>query len=169
MVCVYTLSSLTPAESPRTNSRRLRPSKSNSNSSSSPDTFVPLTTTSGAPVSETFFSSLPNSFSNTLNGFGASRTASDCFNPDPFGLRDEASSEVVESLECTEREDDRGLKPGLCAADAGPKWLVVLRGAGEYALFVVGAGVTEGVTAGVECPDNLSSHIFSFVPGILFQ
>lgn len=58
----------------------------------------------------------------------------DCLSPEPLGLRDEASSDVVESFESIESEEDRGLKPGRCAADAGPKWLG-LRGPGLYDLF----------------------------------
>jgi hypothetical protein len=78
-----------------------------------------------------------------------------------LGRRDEANKDVVESFEFREREEARGLKPGLCAAAADPRWLG-LRAAGEYDLFAGGGGEAEGVAAGVECPDNRSSHIASF-------
>lgn len=85
------------------------------------------------------FPSEPRSFSSTANGSGASGTVADFFNPDPFGLRDDANNDVVESLEFMESEDERGLKPGLWTADAGPRWLGLL-GAGEYDMLALRDG-----------------------------
>jgi hypothetical protein len=47
-----------------------------------------------------------------------------------LGLFEDESKEVVESFETRDKEDDRGLKLGLWAAEVGARWLG-LRGAGE--------------------------------------
>ena len=109
-------------------SRRLSPSKSNSSSFSSP-ALVTLTVFLDFDVLEIGFPSGPSSFSRTSRGSVATEVVNDCLRPDPFGLREEDNKDVEESLEWIDREDDRGLKPGLCAAEAGPKWLG-LRGLG---------------------------------------
>jgi hypothetical protein len=87
-------------------------------------------------------------------------TVTDSLRPEPLGLREEVRSDVEESLELRESDEVRVLKPGRCAAEAGPKWLN-LRGAGEYDRFADGGGEAEGVAAGVECPESRSSHISS--------
>lgn len=98
-------------------SRKLNPSKSNSPSSSSWG-FVPLVLcfdlgVSGPPV--------PNIASRTRNGSAVSGAEEDCLRPEPFGLL-EASSEVVESLEAREREEDRGLNTARCGPEDGARW-----------------------------------------------
>jgi hypothetical protein len=86
----------------------------------------------------------PISLRSTLVGSGASPAVTDCFKADPLTRFEEASKDVVESFDTRDNEDDRGLKPGLCAADEGARWLGLRGGAGEYGLL---AG---GVALGVE-------------------
>lgn len=61
----------------------------------------------------------------------------------------------MESLEARERDDERGLKEGLCGAEVGPRWLG-RREAGENDLLIGGGGDPEGV----EFDDKRSSHMF---------
>jgi hypothetical protein len=95
------------------------------------------------------FPSGPNRFSRTSRGSGR---RFDCLSPEPFGLREEANKDVVDSLEARERDEERGLKPGLWGAEEGARWLG-LRGAED---LVAGGGED---AEGAEC--KRSSHISS--------
>lgn len=66
-------------------------------------------------------SSLPSSFCNTFKGSGASGIVVEFLSAEPFGLLAEDSKDVVDSLETRDREEDRGLKAGLCAAVLGAR------------------------------------------------
>lgn len=57
----------------------------------------------------------------------------------------------MESLEARERDDERGLKEGLCGAEVGPRWLG-RREAGENDLLIGGGG-GGGDLDGVEFED----------------
>lgn len=101
------------------NSRKLSPPKSSSKSLSSAILPVPFAAAFDGSASP--FPSGPSSFSSTFNGSAASGTVLDCLRPDPFGLFEDASNELVESLETNEREDERGLKLGLWDAEVGAR------------------------------------------------
>jgi hypothetical protein len=73
----------------------------------------------------------------------------DCLNPELPGLFELPRSEVVESFEASDRDEDRGLKPGRGDPDWGVR--VERRGNGEYDRGWVFDG--EG------CPAKRSSHI----------
>jgi hypothetical protein len=73
----------------------------------------------------------------------------DCLNPELLGLFELPRSEVVESFETSDRDEDRGLMPGRGDPDWGVR--VERRGSGEYDRGCVFDG--EG------CPAKRSSHI----------
>jgi len=111
MDCVAYTDSLS-SSCPNASSRKLRPSKSSSKSLSSLALFAPFIPGAFEELVDPLPSD-PRSFSSTSNGSAVSGTVVDCLRPDPLGLREEANKDVVDSLEANEREDDRGLKPGL--------------------------------------------------------
>ena len=101
-------------------------------------------------------SDLPSTFSSTFSGSGKSAGGvTSCFSVDPFGNFCELI-DVVEMLGLEPRfsEDIRGPYAGRCGSP-GPNWLGRRGGAGESGLFRGGGGDCEGV----ECPENLSSHM----------
>lgn len=66
-------------------------------------------------------SSTPSSFCKMLKGSGASGIVVEFFSAEPFGFLAEDSKDVVDSLDTRDKEEDRGLKPGLCAAVLGAR------------------------------------------------
>lgn len=155
---VCTCSSFTKGELSETISRKLRPSKSSS--ASIPQSNMALFPCRATSFAEPAMSFSPTAtiFSRTSTGSGASTAETPCLSAEPFVFLDDASNEVVESLETSDSDDDRGVKPGRWAAAEGAR-LLGLFGPGEYDRFDGGGGEP---FAGVECPDNLSSHIALF-------
>jgi hypothetical protein len=59
----------------------------------------------------------------------------DCLSAEPLGLREEVSSELVESLETRDSDDDRAECAARCDVTYGLRLLEERVGSGEYGLL----------------------------------
>jgi hypothetical protein len=72
--------------------------------------MVTLGVSAGATVP---FDLLPRSVSSTSSGSGPSAMVVDCFRVEPFGRRDDARKELVESFDIRDRLEPLAVRPGL--------------------------------------------------------